>query len=102
MIAAAAGAELGPGAILLLFRYAADGPIGVHDVVLAAMLEAGADAEARFRLDGAREAILLLLKIPRGNIQHGHFHAAGDVDADRIGNHGVFRSEHTADGQAIA
>ena len=68
----------------------------------AAVTERRAHAEARLRLDGAREAILLLLQVAHRNVQHGHFHAARDVHADGVGDHRVVRGQHAADGQAVA
>ena len=59
MIAAAARAELGPGAILHARRDAADAPVEIHDVVLAARFEGSADAEPRLALERACQAVLL-------------------------------------------
>ena len=53
VIAAAARAELRPGAILQLRGHARHPPIGVHDVVLPARSERGADAETRLTLERA-------------------------------------------------
>src|SRR5207245_11489159 len=61
MIAAAAGAELRPGAILILAGYRADAPIGVQHFMLTAILEVGADTKTRFGLDRPSEAILMPL-----------------------------------------
>ena len=102
MISAPAGAELRPRAVLVLLRDGADRPIRVQHVMRAAFLEARADAKARFRFDGAGQAVLLLLQIAQRNVQHRHFHAAGNVHADGVRNHGVFRGQHAADGQAVA
>src|ERR1017187_5283919 len=63
MISAAARAELRPRLILVLLRDRADRPIRVQHAVRAAFLEIRANAEARLRLDGAREAIQLLLQV---------------------------------------
>jgi len=35
-------------------------------------------------------------------VENGHFHAAGDIDADGVGNDGILGGQHAADGQAIA
>ena len=68
----------------------------------AAILEARADAKARFRLDGASQAVLLVLQIAHRDVQHRHFHAAGDIHANGVRNYGVLSGQHAADGQAIA
>ncbi len=67
----------------------------------AAVLEISAHAEARFRLDGAREPVLLLLQVAHRDVQHRHLHAAGDVHADGVRNHRILRGQHAADGQAV-
>ena len=102
MISAAARAELRPRPVLVLFRHPADRPIRVHHLVLAAVLEVCAHAEARLRLDGTCEPVLLPFQVAHRNVQHRHLHAAGDVHADGVRNHRVFRRQHAADGQAIA
>ena len=102
MISAPAGAKLGPGAVFILFRHRADRPIGVQHRVLAAIFKRGTNAEARLCLNGTRKTILLVLQVACGKIEDGHFHAAGDIDADGIRNDGIVRGQHAADGQAIA
>ena len=102
VIAAAAGAELGPGFVFVLFGDRADGPVGIQDGVGAAILEGSANAEAGFGGDGAGEAILLVLEVADGEIEHCHFHAAGDVHADGVRDDDVIGGEHAADGQAVA
>ena len=47
MVAAAAGAELRPGPVLVLPGDRADVPIRIQDLMLAAVLERGPDAKAR-------------------------------------------------------
>src|SRR5438094_389452 len=70
MIAAPTRAQLRPCAILVLFRDWADRPIRVHHFMLATVLEAGADAEARLRFDGAREAIFISLEVAHREVEH--------------------------------
>ena len=102
MVAAAAGAKLRPGAVLVLLGDRADVPIRVQNLMLAAVLERGPDSKARLGLDGPRQAVLVTLQVPGGNIQHRHLHAAGDVHAHRVGNHRVFGGQHPADRETVA
>jgi hypothetical protein len=103
MIAAAAGAELGPGAIFVLFGDGTDGPIGVHDFVLASdFVEARADAEASFGFDGFDESVRFAVEFARGPIEHGHFHSARDIHSNGIWNDRAFHRKNPADGQTIA
>ncbi len=102
VIAAAAGAELGPGAVPVLSGDRAEGPIGLEDGVVAAALEGGADAEAGFGLDGADEMFAAAFEVAHGEVEHGEFHAARDIDADGIGDHGVVGGEDSPDGEAVA
>ena len=101
MIAAAAGAELCPGAILVLAGDGADGPVRFEDLVFTTMLEGCAHTEAGLGFDGFDELLALSVQLTQRQIEDGEFHAAGDVDADGIGDHRVVGGEHTADGQAI-
>src|SRR4051812_27734181 len=51
VIAAAAGSELTPRAILQLGCQRRDPPVAIHDLVLARSAEGRTDAESRFALD---------------------------------------------------
>ena len=102
MISTPARAQLRPRAILVLFRHRAERPIRVHHVMLTALLEVRAHAEARLRLNRPREPVLTALQVMHREVQHRHLHAAGDVHPDGIGDHRVLRGQHAADGQAIA
>ena len=102
MIAAAAGAELRPGPVFVLFGHRADIPIRIQHLVLPAVLEAGAHAKTRLGLDRPGEPILVPFQFARRNIEHGHLHAAGNIHADRIRNDRVLRGQHSADGQPVA
>ena len=102
MVAAAAGAQLRPGAVLVLFGDRAYIPIGIHHLVVPAVLEAGPHAKPRFRFNGPGEAFGMPFQFADRDIQHRHLHAAGDIDADRIRNDCVLGSQHAADRQAIA
>src|SRR6185312_14184894 len=55
MISAAARAELRPCLVLVLLRHATHGPIRIHHLMLAAMLEIRAHAKTGLRFDRARE-----------------------------------------------
>ena len=55
VIAAPARAELCPGAIFQAGRHARHAPIGVHDVVLPARLERGANPETCLTFERARQ-----------------------------------------------
>ena len=101
MISAAAGSELRPGAVFVLFGHRADIPIGVQDLMLAAILKARADAKTRLGFDGTREAVLVSFQFANRNIEHRHLHATGNINAHRIRNHRVFCRQHSADRQAI-
>ncbi len=102
VVSAAAGPKLRPCSVLVLRGNWAHGPIGIQDRVLATILERGANPETRLGLNRSREPILVPFQILHRNIEHRHFHTAGDVHADRIRNHRVFRCQHSANGQAIA
>src|SRR5688572_23217222 len=71
MIAAAAGSKLGPGAIFVLLRDRADRPIGIQHVMLAAMLERGADAKPGLGFNRASEPILVPVEVSDRKIEHG-------------------------------
>ena len=102
MIAAAAGAELRGGLVAKTLRDGADGPVGVHHRMGAAMFEFRADAEARLGFNGADEIGFAAAKAIERQIEHGQFDAAGDVHADGVGDDGVVGGEHAADGQPVA
>ena len=102
MIAAAAGAELRRGLVAKRLRDGADGPVLVHDRMRAAMFEFRADAEARLGFDGADEIGFAAAQPVERQIEHGHFHAAGDVHAHGVRDDGVVGGQHAADGQAVA
>ncbi len=70
--------------------------------MVAPILERSSDAEAGLRLDGAGEPVLLLVQVAHRNVEHGHFHATGDVHANGVGDDRVIRRQHAADGQAVA
>ncbi len=70
--------------------------------MLPRLLEVRADAEPRLRLDGLGEALGLPVEHGEGQVQHRHLHAAGDIDADGVGDDGVAGGEDAADGQAVA
>src|SRR5512140_1112617 len=59
MVAAAAGAELRPSPVFVLFGHWAGVPIRIQHLVLPAVLEAGAHAKTRFSLDCPGESILV-------------------------------------------
>ena len=102
MVAAAAGAELRPGAVLVLFGDRAYLPIRIHHLVVAAVLESGAHAKAGFRFNRAGQAFRMPLQLTDGDIQHRHLHAAGDIHADCVWNNGVLGRQHAANRQAVA
>ena len=102
VIAAAAGAELRPCLVPVRLRDRADAPIRVHDLVLAAAAERGANAEARLGFDGLREPVLRVSQLAQGQIEHRHFHAAGDIHADGKRNDRVVCRQHAANRQAVA
>ena len=101
VIAAAARAELGPGAILHARRDAADAPVEIHDVVLVALLESCANAEPRLALERACQAILVGRQRVEREVEHRHLHPAGDIDADGVWNDGILRCENAADWQSV-
>src|ERR1035441_7382200 len=101
MIAAAAGTKLRPSPVFVLFSNRADIPIRTQHFVLTAVLEAGAHTKARLRLNRPGEPILVPFQFACGNIKHGHFHAASDIDAHRIRNHRVLGSQHPANRQPV-
>src|SRR5439155_22286446 len=72
VIATAAGAELRPGAVLVLPRDRADGPIGVQHFVLSTLFERRTDSETRLRLDRARETVLPPFQVIQPDVEHGH------------------------------
>ena len=102
MVTAAAGAQLRPGAVLVLFGDRANVPIGIQHLVLPAVLEAGPHAKARLGLDGPGEAFGMPFQFADRDIQHRHLHAAGDIHADGIWNDRVLGGQHAADRQAVA
>ena len=102
MVAAAAGAELRPGPVLVLPGDRAHVPVRVQDLVLAAVFEGGTHAEAGLRFDCAGEALRVPLQFPQRDIEHRHLHATGNIHANRVRNDGVFCRQHAADGQSIA
>jgi hypothetical protein len=106
VVSAAAGAELVPGFVLEVTGEEAEVPVQVEDGVMAALAAAefGADAEAGLALDGVDESVALVVGVERdgGEIEDGESHAAGDVDADGVGDDGSCGREHAADGQAVA
>ena len=102
MIAAAARAELRPRLVAQPLRHRRNAPVFVHHVVLAALLELAAHAEARLALDDVRETIPLSGDRVRLAVEDGQLHAARDVHADGVRNHRVVRREHAADRQAVA
>ena len=102
VVPASARAELGPGLVLEAPRHHRDVPVAVHDRVFAPVGELRADAEPRFPLDRAHEFVPARRQRRDGQVQHGHLHAARDVDANRVGDHGGISGQHSADGQAVA
>ncbi len=102
VVAGTAGAKLGPGLVLELAGDRGDGPVGVHDGMLASVRETGTDAKAGFGFNGGDESVGAGFDAPDGEIEHGHLHAAGDIHTDGVRDDGVVGGEDAADGQAIA
>ena len=102
VVAAAAGAKLTPGTVLVLARDGAHGPVGIQHAVLAAVAEPGPNPKAGFVFDGAGEPVLPTFQIAQRQVQHRHLHATGDVHTDGVGDDGIVRGEHTANGQPVA
>jgi len=102
MVPAAAGTELRPGtnALFSLVTGLTE-PISVQNFMLTTILEARPNTEPRFGFDGAGEAVLMPLQCLKWEVEHGHFHAAGDVHPDSVRDDRVFGSEHAADGQTV-
>ena len=102
MIPRAARAELPPRRIFLLARDARDAPIAIHHRMRLRRPMLDADAKLR----PAVERFLVAIEVLRNGfnrlIQHRKLHPAGDIDANRVRNHRVFASQHTADRQPIA
>src|SRR2546423_928455 len=84
VISASAGPELRPGAVLILAGNGTDGPIGIQHIMVATVLEVGADSKAGFCFDRALEPILVAFEVASGQIEHCHFHAASDVHTNRV------------------
>jgi hypothetical protein len=102
VIAGAARAELGPGAVLHPRGHVCHVPVGVHDLVLTASLKRRAHPEARLALDRAREPVLAGGERAHRQVEHGQLHAARDIDPDGVRNHRVPGGEHAADGEPVA
>jgi hypothetical protein len=92
----------GPGPILEARREACDPPIRIHHVVLPTGPERGAHPELGLALEGPREPRLIVGQRTDGQVEHGHFHPAGDVNADRVWNDRVVRGEHATDREPVA
>ena len=110
VVAAAAGAELLVGLVAEPLRDGRHLPIGIEHRMLAKLPPAPwptagkrrPHAKPRLALDGCCQPIGLLFQ-PRGRcVKHAHLHPAGDVNADRVGNHRVVGRQHPADRQAVA
>ena len=79
-----------------------DVPILVHHLVVLPVFPLCAHTEAGVLLDGTLEDVVVCLQRARRDIKDGHHHAAGDIDADAVRNHGIFRRQYAADGKPIA
>src|SRR5713101_6048365 len=99
VIAAPTRAELCPGTILQVRGQTCHPPIGVHDLVLPARSERGADPEAGLALEHARQTCLVVLQCAYRQVQYRQLHPARDVDADRIRDHCVTGGQHATDWQ---
>ena len=86
VVAASARAELRPRLVAQPVRHRRNAPVFVHHVVLAALLELAAHAEARLALDEVRETIALAGEGVRLAVIDGELHAARDVHADGVRN----------------
>ena len=102
VVPAPAGPKLGPGAVTVPPGRRADVPIGVHDPVFAAVLEGRPDTEAGLAFDGADQFLVPFGQRRGGPIEDREFHAAGDVHADGVGDHGTAGREDAADRQSVA
>jgi len=102
VIAAAARAELSPGAVLHPRGHSRHPPVGVHDLVLTASLKRRAHPEARLALDRAREPVLTGCERADRQVEDGELHAARDVDADGVRNHRILGGEHAPDREPVA
>ena len=101
VIAAATGSQLCPGPVFAGPGNRADRPVPVQDVVMSPFPKFRADTESGLRLDCFGQAVLFAFQIVRGNIRYGHFHAAGYIDTDGIGNDGIFRGQNPSDGKPV-
>ncbi len=106
VVAAAGGAELRPGEVAQLRRHRRHPPVLLQHGMIAPELavEPGADAEAGLALQGRAQPVAHgrgegLLGVL--DVEDAHPHAAGDVHADRVGDHRVLRRQHAADRQAV-
>ncbi len=102
VVPASARAELRPSLVLVSGRRLGDRPVVIHDFVIAAVLERGADPEACLAFDRALQSFGFALDRGHRQVVHRELHAARDVDSDRVRDHGVSRREDTADRQAVA
>jgi hypothetical protein len=68
---------------------------------VAATAELGTDSESGLLLEHRRQPVVASLNPPGRRVEHREFHAAGDVDADGVGNDGVLGGEHPADREAV-
>ena len=102
MVSASAGPELSPSAVLVLHGDRTHAPILVQHIVDASGFESRPHAELRLGLDRLSKTLTPLLKPLNGEVEDRHLHPAGDIHADRIGNHRVVGGEHAANREPVA
>ena len=102
VVAASARAELCPRAVLQPGRHLRRAPVVVHHRVLATTLEAGANPKPGFSLQRSRQFRLPGNEVVDRPIDDRHLHAARDVHAHRVGDHGVVGGKDATDRQSVA
>ena len=102
VVAAAARAELSPGAIFHPRRHVRDAPVAIHHVVVARLSERGAHSKPGLPLEDPGQTGLVVRQRGHGEVEHRHLHPARNVDADGVWDDRFVGGQDAADRKAVS